>query len=127
LQHFRQTIRSGSVENTYAGGHGGGVGGPVEADVGEEDWVLGAGGAVALTASTAGCGGVGGSVGEDGEETGLGAGGGEEGSGVQGVVDVSSCGEPGKERVHAGVVGAAGVELGGVLVGGGGECRGGER
>jgi hypothetical protein len=27
-------MRSGSVENTYASSHGGGVGGPVEADVG---------------------------------------------------------------------------------------------
>ncbi len=127
MQHFRQTIRSGSVEKTYEGGHGGGVGGPVEADEGEEDWVLGAGGAGAIIASTAGCGGVGGSVGGDGEVTGLGAGGGEEGSGVQEVVDVSSCGELGKERVHAGVVGAVGVGLGGDHEGGGEECRGGER
>ncbi len=46
-------MRSGSVENTYDGGHGGGVGGPEEADDGEEDWGLGAGDAVALTASSA--------------------------------------------------------------------------
>jgi hypothetical protein len=57
---------------------GGGVGG-----VGEEDWGLGAGEYVALTASsTAACGGDSGSGGEDGEETGLGAGAGEEWSGV---------------------------------------------
>ncbi len=53
--------RSGSVENTYAGGHGGGVDGPVEADVGEEDWGLGAGEAVAIIALTAACGSEGGS------------------------------------------------------------------
>jgi hypothetical protein len=58
---------------------GGGV------DVGEEDWGLGAGENVALTASTAACGGEGGSGGEDGEETVLGAGAGEEWSGVQKV------------------------------------------
>jgi hypothetical protein len=46
---------------------------------------------------------------------------------VQGVVDGDSCGELGKERVYAGVVAAAGVGLGGDHVGGGGECRGGER
>jgi hypothetical protein len=46
---------------------------------------------------------------EDGEEAELGAGGGEEMSGVQGVFDGNSCGELGKERVYAGVVGAAGV------------------
>jgi hypothetical protein len=122
-------MRSGSVENIYEGGHGGGVGRPVVADVGEEDWGLGAGEAVALTASSAACGGEGGSGGddgsggEDGEEMELGAGGGEERSGVQGVVDGDSCGELGKGRVHAG------VGLGGdhVHVGGGGECRGGER
>jgi hypothetical protein len=70
-----------------------------------------------------------GSGGEDGEETELGAGGGEERSGVQGVVDGDSCGELGKGRVHAGVVAGAGVGLGGdhVHVGGGGECGGGER
>jgi hypothetical protein len=65
---------------------GGGVGGVVidgSGDVGEEDWGLGAGENVALTASsTAACGGEGGSGGEDGEETGLGAGAGEEWSGV---------------------------------------------
>jgi hypothetical protein len=56
-------MRSGSVENTYAGGHGGGVGGPVEVkvEVGGEDWGLGAGEAVAFIASTAACGGEGGS------------------------------------------------------------------
>jgi hypothetical protein len=55
----------------------------------------------------------------------LGAGGGEEWSGVQAVVDGNSCGEQGRERVYAGVVSAAGVELGGDHVGGGGECGGG--
>jgi hypothetical protein len=94
-------MRSGSVENTYAAGHGGGVGGPVEANVGEEDWGLGAGEAVALIASTAACGGEGGSGGEDGEETEVGAGGGEERSGVQGIVDRNSCGELDKERVYS--------------------------
>ncbi len=55
---------------------GGGAGG-------EEEWGLGAGGNVALTASsTAACGGEGSSGGEDGEETELGAGAGEERSGV---------------------------------------------
>jgi hypothetical protein len=148
-------MRSGSVENTYEGGHGGGVGGPVVADVGEEDSVLGAGEAVAITASSAVCcggggsgeedsvlgageavaitassavcGGEGGSGEVDGEEMGLGAGGGEEGSGVQGGVDGDSCGELSKEHVHAGVVADAGVGLGGDHVGGGGECGGGER
>ncbi len=123
MQHFRQTIRSGSVENTYAGGHGGGVGGPVETGVSG----LGAGEAVALVASPAACGGEGGSGAEDGEETELGAGGGEERSGVQGIVTGNSCGELGKERVYAGVIGAAGVRLGGDHVGGGGESGGGER
>ncbi len=122
-------MRSGSVENTYEGGHGGGVGRPLVADVGEEDSGLGAGEAVAITASSAVCGGEGGSEddgsgGVDGEEMELGAGGGEERSGVQGVVDGDSCGELGKEHVHAGVVG---VGLGGDHVGGGGECGGGER
>jgi hypothetical protein len=60
-----------------------------------------------------------------GEETELGAGGGEEWSGVQTVVDGNSCGELGREWVYAGVVGAAGVGLGGDQVGGGGECGGG--
>jgi hypothetical protein len=126
-------MRSGSVENTYEGSHGGGVGGPVVADVGEEDSRLGAGEAVAITASSAVCSGEGGSGGDvgsggaDGEETELGARGGEERSGVQGVVDGDSCGELGKEHVHAGVVAAAGVGLGGDHVGGGGECGGGER
>ncbi len=148
-------MQSGSVENTYEGGHGGGVGGPVVADVGEEDSVLGAGEAVAITASSVVCGGGGGSGEEDsvlgageavavtassavcgseggsgevdGEEMGLGAGGGEEGSGVQGGVDGDSCGELGKEHVHAWVVADAGVGLGGDHVGGGGECGGGER
>ncbi len=78
-----------------------------------------------LIALTATCGGEGGSGGEDGEETELGAGGGEEWSGVQAVVDGNSCGELGRERVYDGVVGAAGVGLGGVHVGGGGECGGG--
>ncbi len=65
------------------GGVGGAGGGPVEADVRKEDWGLGAGENVALTASsTAACGGEGGSGGEDGEETELGAGAGEEWSGV---------------------------------------------
>jgi hypothetical protein len=117
-------MRSGFVENTYADGHGGGVGGPVEVEVVGEEWGLGAGEAVALIASTAACGGEGGSGGEDGEETELGAGGGEERSGVQGVVDGNSCGELGKERVYVGVVMAAGVGLGGDHVGGGGECGG---
>jgi hypothetical protein len=67
-----------------------------------------------------------------GEETELGAGGGEERSGVQGVVTGNSWGGLGRERVYAGVVGAAGVGaagvgLGGVHVGGGGESGGGER
>jgi hypothetical protein len=126
-------MRSGSVENTYESGHGGRVGGPVVADVGEEDSGLGAGEAVAITASSAVCGGEGGSGeddgsgGADGEETELGAGGGEERSGVQRVVDGDSCGELGKEHVHAGVVADAGVGLGGDHVGGGGECGGGKR
>jgi hypothetical protein len=48
---------------------------------------------------------------------------------MQGVVDVDGCGEPGKGRVHAGVVAGAGDGLGGdrVHVGRGGECGGGER
>ncbi len=58
-------MRSGSIENIYEGGQGGGVGGPVVADVGEEDRGLGAGEAVSLTGS----GGGDGSGGEDGEET----------------------------------------------------------
>jgi hypothetical protein len=49
-------MQSGSIENTYEGSHGGGVGGPVVADVGEEDSGLGAGEAVAITASSAVCG-----------------------------------------------------------------------
>ncbi len=99
----------------------------METSVGEEDWGLGAGEAVALIASTAACGGEGSSGGEDGEETELGAGGGEEWSGVQTVIDCNSCGELGRGRVYAGVVGAAGVRLGGDQLGGGGECGGGER
>jgi hypothetical protein len=55
----------------------------VETGVVEEDWGLGAGEAVALIASAAACGGEGGSGGEEGEETELGAGGGEEWSGVR--------------------------------------------
>jgi hypothetical protein len=125
-------MRFGSVENTYEGGHGGEVGGPVVADVGEEDSGLGAGEAVAITASSGVCGGEGSLGGDDGSggadgKTELGAGGGEERSGVHGVVDGDSCGELGKEHVHAGVVAAAGVGLGGDHVGGGGECGGGER
>jgi hypothetical protein len=122
-------MRSGSVENTYAGGHGGRVGGPVEVEVevGGEDWGLGAGETVAFIASTAACGGEGGSGGEDREETELGAGGGEERSGVQGVIEGNSCGELGKEWVYVGVVGDAGVGLGGNHVGGGGDSGGGER
>jgi hypothetical protein len=86
---------------------------------GEEDSVLGAGEAVAITASSAVCGGEGGSGEVDGEEMGLGAGGGEEGSGVQGGVDGDSCGELGKEHVYVGVgvVADAGVGLGGDRVG----------
>ncbi len=95
--------------------------------VGEEDWGLGAGETVSLIASTAACSGEGGSCGEDGEETELGAGGGEEWSGVQTVVDSNSCGVLGRERVYAWFGGTAGVGLGGDQVGGGGECGGGER
>jgi hypothetical protein len=49
-------MRSGSVENTYEGGHGGGVGGLVVADVDEEDLGLGAGEAVEITALSSVCG-----------------------------------------------------------------------
>jgi hypothetical protein len=93
--------------------------------VGEEDWGLGAGEAVALIALTAACSGEGVSCGEDGEEMELGAGGGEEWSGVQTVVDSNSCGELGRERVYAWFGGTAGVGLGGDQVVGGGECGGG--
>ena len=95
--------------------------------------MLGAGEAIAFAASSAVCGGEGGS-GEDegsgavdGDEMGLGAGGGEERSGVQGGLDGGSCGELGEEHEHAGVVADAGVGLGGDREGGGGECEGGER
>ncbi len=57
----------------------------------------------------------------------LGAGSGEEWSGVQAVDDGNSCGELGRERAYAGVVGDASVGLGGDQVGGGGECGAGER
>ncbi len=78
----RCTDQGGGVGGAVIDGSGAG-GGPLEADVGEEDWGLGAGGNVALTASsTAACGGEGGSGGEDGEETELVAGAGEERSGV---------------------------------------------
>jgi hypothetical protein len=77
----RCTDQGGGVGGAVINGSGAG-GGPVEADVGE-GWGLGAGEEVALTASsTAACGGEGGSGGEDGEEMELGAGAGEEWSGV---------------------------------------------
>ncbi len=138
------------VENTYASGHGGATGGlgevgdgaddagiswaPVRggADrlvgVGGEEMGLGAGEAIAFFASTAICGSEDGSRGANGDKTELGAGAGEEWSGVQNVGVDDRCGETGRERLCTGVGEDAGVKLsgGGDRVGRGGKCRGGE-
>jgi hypothetical protein len=84
---------------------------------------LGAGEAVAFFASAAVCGSKDGSRGACGDETGLGAGAGEEWSGVRNVSVGGCCGETGRERVCAEVGEDAGVGLCGE--GNGGEYRGG--
>jgi hypothetical protein len=68
---------------------------------------------VAFFASTALCGGEDGSSGAGSEETGLGAGAGEEWSGVQKVGVGGRCGDTGSERSWAGVGEDVGVGLGG--------------
>ncbi len=75
--------------------------------------MLGAGKAGAFFASTAAGSGEAGSSGGGGEDTELGAGAGEEWSGVQIVGDGGRYGEIGRERVDNGVGEAAGVVHGG--------------
>jgi hypothetical protein len=96
--------------------------------VGGEEMRLGAKEAVTFFASAAICGSKDGSRGAGGDETGLGAGDGEEWSGVKNVGVGGRCGKTGRERVCTGVGKDAGVGLGGGgnRVGNGGEGNGGE-
>jgi hypothetical protein len=101
-----------------AGGSGG---------VGEEKMGLGAGEVGAKFASTALCGGENGSSGEGGDETELGAGAGDEWSGVQRFGIGGRCGVSSKEGASTGDGESAVVGLGSDQIGGGGECGGGDR
>jgi hypothetical protein len=95
--------------------------------VGEEKMGLGAGEVGAKFALTAICGGKNGSSGEGGEETELGAGAGEEWSGVQRFGVGGRCGVSGKEGKSTGVSESAVVGLSSDRIGGGGVCGGGDR
>jgi hypothetical protein len=86
---------------------------------------LGAGEIGAIFASTAICSGENGSSGEGGDETELGAGAGEEWSGVQKFGVGGRCGVSGKEGECTRVSEAAVVGLGSDRIGGGGVCGGG--
>ncbi len=95
--------------------------------VGEEKMGLGAGECGAEFAWTAICGGENGSSGEGGDETELGAGAGEEWSGVQRFGVGGRCGVSGKGGESTGVGDSAVVGLGSGRIRRGGVCGGGDR